>query len=262
MGKLEQAISELQQMQSGGGRTDLNPLCMLLVTLAYLVAMLSVPAGSLTMLLWFALYPIAASPAAGLDFTRIFLRSLVVLPFVVIIGIFNPIFDKVPALTVGGIVISHGWITFISIVVRGLLSVQALLLLTDSCGFIGMCRSLGRLGVPDFLTVQLMMVYRYLTVLLQEGLDMRRAREARGYGRHHMPIRMWGSFVGQLFLRTMNRADNIHRAMLARGFNGRIPRYAPLREPWRMRDTIILIGAVGLFLFLRFADISSLLGFK
>lgn len=262
MGKLEKALSEIQEMQRGGGESSLSPLCLLIVTFVYLIAMLSVPVDSLTMLIWFALFPILGAALSRLNFTDIFLKSLIALPFAALIGLFNPIFDKAPGIMVGGIEISRGWITFVSICLRALLSVQALLILTGSCGFIGMCRSMRKAGVPEFLTTQLQMVYRYLTVLMQESLDMRRAREARGYGKRHLSLKMWGAFVGQLFLRTLNRADNIHRAMLARGFTGHIPHYEPRRQPWRGRDTAVLIVSVALFAIFRFVDLSALFGFK
>lgn len=52
---------------------------------------------------------------------------------------------------------------------------------------------------------------------------MLRARDARGYGRRSYPIGLWAETVGQLLLRTLDRAEHIHNAMLARGFTGRIP---------------------------------------
>ena len=65
--------------------------------------------------------------------------------------------------------VSRGWVSFVSIILRGLLSVQALLLLVYVAGFNRMCEALRRPGMPRVLVTQLLMVYRYLTVLLQEG---------------------------------------------------------------------------------------------
>lgn len=258
MSKIEKAITTLQEMQGGGEFAGLHPLCLLFVTLAYLVAMLSVPVAALAMLLWFALYPIIMAAVVGENFSQIFLKSLIALPFSLLIGLFNPIFQTQEAFSVGGVSVSLGWVTFISINLRAVLSVQALLILIGSAGFTGMCRELERIGVPSFLTTQLLMVYRYLTVLLQESLNMTRARRARGYGRKHLSLKMWGAFCGQLFLRTMNRADAIHRAMLARGFTGAMPRYAVRRQRWRVADTVTLVLSVAIFALMRFFDISHL----
>ncbi len=259
---IESALTALRDMQDGDGNCAVTPLCLLLVSFGYLIAMLSVSPDALTMLLWYAIFPIIGAALLRLDFTRIFKRSLVVLPFAIVIGLFNPIFDRRPAFHIGELEVTHGWLSFISITVRAILSVQALLIMTESAGFTGLCRSLRTAGVPAFLTTQLLMVYRYLTVLLEETLDMRRAREARGYGRSHMELKMWGAFIGQLFLRTLSRADRIHRAMLARGFDGGIPCFGCDERHWSLRDTTVLIVSLGLFILFRFCDISSLLGFN
>lgn len=258
MTKIEKAITSLQEMQGSGPDSGLHPLCLFAVTVGYLVAMLSVPVSALSMLLWFALYPIVMSALVGLEFTRIFTGSLIALPFALLIGLFNPFYQTDISLRVGPVAVSEGWISYISIIVRSMLSVQALLVLVSSKGFTELCRSLERVGMPRLLSTQLLMVYRYMTVLLQEALNMTRARQARGYGRRHLSIKMWGAFCGQLFLRTVNRSEAINRAMLARGFDGKMPRYQPQKGKWSLRDTLTLVSAFALFAVFRFVDLSSL----
>lgn len=258
--RLENAIFRLDAMHAGtsGAMFRLDARCLVLTTLIYLVAMLSVPLPSLGMLIWFALYPLIASALCRVEFGGVFRKSLYVLPFIALIGVFNPILDHTPAFTAWGVTVTRGWITFVSIILRGLLSVQALLILVEAVGFAGLCRGLGRLGVPSYLTTQLMMVYRYMSVLLAEALSMRRAREARGFGRESFRISDWGPFVGQLFLRTVDRAERIHRAMLARGFNGSLSFFDSDPTRWRLADTVYLIGWTVLLAALRFFDVSTL----
>ncbi|MEE1022662.1 MAG: energy-coupling factor transporter transmembrane component T [Muribaculaceae bacterium] len=258
MERIEKAITSLQRMQGSGPESGLHPLCLFVITVAYLVAMLSVPVSAFTMLLWFALYPVVMAALTGLDFTRIFTGSLIALPFALLIGLFNPIYQTRTALRVGSLAISEGWISYLSIILRSMLSVQALLVLVSGKGFTGLCRSLESVGMPRLLSTQLLMVYRYLTVLLQEAVDMTRARRARGYGRRHLSMKMWGAFCGQLFLRTVARAEAVNRAMLARGFDGRMPRYQPVRQRWTLRDTLTLGASLACFALLRFVDISRI----
>ena len=260
-GKLEKAILTLGKISKcdAGSATTVDPRCLLLVTILYLITVLSLPVGSLGMLIWFALYPIVESPLCGLSYYTVFVRSLVVLPFVAFIGVFNPVIHTETAFCVAGVAVSQGWVEFMSILLRGLLSMQAVVILISATGFVGMCRSLGRLGVPSFLTTQLMLIYRYLTVLLQEALSMRRAREARGFGRKTMPIKVWGPFVGQLFLRTVARSQRIHRAMLARGFNDTFPPNPKDRTLWRLSDTAVLCCWAIIFIAMRMFNISGLL---
>lgn len=260
MTKTEKALTTLRAMHSGSGRSPVGAMALLIITLLYLGLMLSVAPEVLVRLLWFALYPIVMAPLAGEEYGHIFLRSLVALPFVLLIGIFNPIYQTEPAFTIYGVTVSRGWVTFVSILVRTLLSVQALLILVDSVGFTGLCRSLQRIGVPSVLTTQLMMVYRYMSVLLQESLDMTRARQARGYRRGNMSLGMWGTYCGQLFLRTVARSERIHRAMLARGFDGHIPMLKEGRT-WKSRDTVAVLLSTAVLVLFRWAPLPAFFAF-
>ncbi len=226
MSKLEKALFTLRQMEiRSGGSPLLDSRVGVIVTLIFLGIMLSVPVGRLSMLIWMALYPIISSAWLGIRYGRIFIRSLIVLPLVIVIGIFNPIYDRTPAIILSGISISEGWISFASIIIRGLLAMQACLILIESDGFLGLCRGLSRLGAPRFLTEQLQFVYRYMIVLVEEAITMKRAREARGYGRKRYPLKIWGIMIGQLFLRAIDRSERIARSMEARGFTGHLPMY-------------------------------------
>lgn len=264
MSKLEHAIIALQDMQTvarGQADRQLSPVCALVVTVVYLIAMLSVSVDNIGMLLWFAIYPIVAAPFLGMSFGTVFIKSLYTLPFIAFIGIFNPIFDTEPALTVGAMAVTRGWISFMSILLRGLMSVQAIIILVLAFGFEGVCRGMRKLGVPAFLVTQLLMVYRYMSVLLIELLNMRRARESRSYGNARLGLKMWGQMTGQLFLRTVNRSERINRAMLARGFNGAMPFYQLDRVGWRMSDTVFALVWISVFLVLRLVNVSAVLGF-
>ena len=214
----------------------------LLVTAVFLATMLSVPLAHLSELLLFFVFPIVTGAMGGFAYGAIFRRSLVVLPFVVFIGVFNLLCDREPVFRIGRAVVTAGGVSFLAIVVRGLLSVQALLVLVGSTGYYRLCRSMQRLGVPALFVTQLLFVYRYLHVLVEEALAMRQARDARSFGRTSYPLGVWGTLVGQLLLRTFDRAERIGWAMRARGFTGRIAADTFDRPAWTMRDTLFLAG--------------------
>ena len=259
--RLEKAITILNARQakpdvmSHIGGIDTRAL--LIVTVVYLVAMLSVPLQRTDAIIWFAVYPIISAPLAHIPYERLFRNSLYVLPLLIFIGIFNPFFDRQPAFTVFGLTVSAGWVSFLSILIRGLLATQALLLLIRVAGFNEMCESLRRLGFPAVIVTQLLMVYRYLEVLLQEALTMQRARQARSYGRDSFKASMWGPFIGQLLLRTLERSRRINMAMKARGFRGSLSVSAPTR--WDTAATVYCLIWIPVILFLRLADITTLL---
>ena len=81
------AMERTARMQSPLHRTDAR--AKLLVTVVFLVTMLSVPPYRLSELLLFFVFPIFTCAMGGLRYGPIFRRSLVVLPFVAFIGVFN-----------------------------------------------------------------------------------------------------------------------------------------------------------------------------
>lgn len=239
------------------GKSFMSPPAMLILTLLYLVLVLSVPVTQPQKIIWLTAYPIVGAELSGVGFGRLFIRSLWVLPIVVLIGIMNPIIDRDIAFRIADWEITTGWVSFLSIVLRGLLSFQAILLLIATTGFIEIFRTLRFIGMPEVLCTPMMLTYRYITVLLEEVIIMKRARAARGYGKNSYPINMWGQFVGQLLIRSIQRATNIYRAMQARGFKGTLPTGYKLE--WSARSLIRLVIASGILLSLRFVDISKLI---
>lgn len=253
MSKLEKALYELNVMEQSAEQDSvlhrLDPRAKLVVTLLFLISVLSLPLENLSGLILFFVYPIISCSTAGIGYGILLKRSLVVLPFIVFIGIFNPIIDRQIVFYAGNLGITAGWISFFSILLRGLLSVQAVLILILSTGFYNLCRGMQRLGIPSLFTTQLLFVYRYIFVLLQEALSMDRARDSRSFGQKSYSFRMWGTFIGQLLIRTIERSERIHRAMLSRGFTGNIT--GNFQFTWKTGATIYLIIWSIVFLILR-----------
>jgi cobalt/nickel transport system permease protein len=51
---------------------------------------------------------------------------------------------------------------------------------------------------------------------------MMRGVELRSCGTRSLHLRVYGSLLGHLLLRSMDRAERVYRAMVARGFDGEI----------------------------------------
>ena len=256
MNKLEKAYFAVKRLDKRRRSDETSP-ALIIVTLIYLVAVLSVSIYSPQKLIWLAAYPIIYSEIKGIGYAGIFIKSLWLLPLLVMIGCFNPIFDTVPAFDVNGFKVSRGWVSFVSILLRGLLSFQALLLMIEETGFIDIFNLMRHAGFPKVLCTQMLLTYRYFSVILEEAIVMSRARESRGYGRKSYPLRIWGRFIGQLLIRSVHRATNVHRAMKARGFTGTLPLG---REPaWTAKGWINLLAWGSVIIMLRFIDFSTLL---
>lgn len=221
----------------------------LIVTVAYLVAMLSVSLENPIGLLLFAVYPMTASTILGINYWKIVKYSFVAVPIIALVAIFNPLLDHSVAFTIGSIKITRGWAMFASILIRGVLALQGVMVLIAGSGFHATCSAMRKLCIPAFFSTLLLVVYRYLIVLLEELQSMDRARRSRGYGNKHYSIKIWAALVGQLLLRSIDRASRINMAMQARGFNGSVPTLN--KEKWGCVDTIYTFACIVAFISVR-----------
>jgi cobalt/nickel transport system permease protein len=88
-----------------------------------------------------------------------------------------------------------------------------------------MMHALRHLRVPQVIVAIVSFMYRYLFVLSDEVLRLRRARDARSAGQSSWRSLWWraqiaGNMAGQLFLRSYERSNRIYEAMVARGYHG------------------------------------------
>lgn len=260
---LSDAIQTLSDSALGSrrlsGRRGPDQRVMLVVTLLYIFAVLSIPVTDPASLLWLFCFPIIGAEACGLGYGRLLRRSLWVLPLVALVGVYNLYADRQEAFRVGGVVVTTGALTFSALLIRGLLAFQALLLLVYRCGFHDICRSLQWMRCPKVLVTQLLLLYRYIGVLLAEAQSMDRARKSRGFGRKSYPLRMWGTMAGQLLLRSMARARRVNAAMVSRGFNGTYS-FKPYDCSARLSDWLYLLAWTAVFAALRFIDFTEIIG--
>jgi cobalt/nickel transport system permease protein len=191
------------------------------VTLAFIVVVMSFPRHDVSALTPFLLYPIALLSIGRIPAWIILKKILVAAPFALVVGIFNPFMDRQQVAAIGPFVVTGGWLSFVSIMLRFVLTVGAALALVACTGMHRLCAGLEQLGVPRVFVVQLLFLYRYLFVVADEGVKMMRGVELRAAG-HGLRLGVYGSLAGNLLLRSMDRADRVYRAMLARGFDGEI----------------------------------------
>lgn len=111
------------------------------------------------------------------------------------------------------------------LVVRGYLSALAVLLLISTTATPDLLAGLAWLRAPDFLVQVMQFLYRYLIVLMTEADAMRQASLSRAGSIRTLQFRQASAAAGVLFVRSWSRAQAIHRAMISRGFDGRIPAF-------------------------------------
>jgi cobalt/nickel transport system permease protein len=112
-----------------------------------------------------------------------------------------------------------GWIIFLTVVVKSTLCLLTMILLSNTTPFAELLNTLRRIRFPRLLVTVLALLYRYIFVLIDEAERLNRARESRTFSESR--LQKWyslASLVGQLFVRSTERAERIFAAMLARGW--------------------------------------------
>lgn len=161
---------------------------------------------------------------AGIPLPWIGRRALIEVPFVVL-AVLLPFAEGGERVDVLGLSLSvtglyAGW----GIIVKGTLGVLTSLTLAATTAPRDLLLGLQRLRMPGTLVTIATLMLRYLDVLVAEAGRMRIARISRG----HDPRFLWqakatATGVGALFLRSYERGERVHLAMLARGWTGIMP---------------------------------------
>jgi len=225
----------------------LDPRVKLVVVLAFTVLVVSVPKYEVAALFPYALLPFSLLVFGGIPLGFVAKHLLLVSPFVVFVAVFNPLYDAEPVLVrlgAGGYWVRGGVLSCANICGKFVLTVSALVALVSTTRFSDLLQALAWFRLPRLFVLELSFLYRYLFLLIEQVLRLKRARDSRGVGgvRLGWRLRATGGIIGNLFVRTLERGERIYAAMVARGFDGAV---RTLRQP-RLRgvDAAFLVGAL------------------
>lgn len=113
----------------------------------------------------------------------------------------------------------NGGLVFASIMTKSTLCLFTMILLANTTSFAAMLTVLRQAHFPSILVTTLALMYRYLFVLVEESERMKRARLSRTFSpKRGFEWRSLASVIGQLFVRSTERAERIYAAMCARGW--------------------------------------------
>ncbi|MCI9005884.1 MAG: cobalt ECF transporter T component CbiQ [Lachnospiraceae bacterium] len=255
MGKLGNALYEIHHMDEMAAQNQwmnrLHPLVKLLLTIFYLTITVSFPKYSLAGLLCMGIYPIALFILSEIPFWDSLRRLRIVLPFVCLVGLFNPFFERQPILTIGSITITAGMVSMATLMIKGIYSVLASYLLIATTSIEKICYAMRLLHIPSILVTQFLLTYRYISVLLTEANRMMQAYALRAPGQKGVHFKVWGSLAGQLLLRSIDRAAEVYESMALRGYQGEFT-YA-VKEPCRWKDILYFLAWTAAFCVIRLA---------
>jgi cobalt/nickel transport system permease protein len=254
---LERALSHVASLDELARRASpvasLDARAKVLAAFCFLVTIASFGRHDLVRPLPLLIYLAVGMALGDVPFRMVVARLAIASPFALLVAIWNPLFETRPLLQVGAWAISAGWVSFFNIIERFVLALAAVLLLVATTGMDPVTSALGRLGMPRVLVTQLMLLYRYGFLLGAEASRMLRAHALRVPAQPRPTLQTLRSLLGELLLRSISRAERVHRAMLCRGFDGELRRMFGGR--FTARDAGFLIGSIAFFLLVRVVDV-------
>ncbi|MDR1785855.1 MAG: energy-coupling factor transporter transmembrane protein EcfT [Spirochaetaceae bacterium] len=231
---------------------------MLAVTLVFVTAVASFPPSHLGGLAGMAFYPAFMVALGGIPLGPLLRRSARALPFALAAALGSAFFGRTPVFALGPFTVTAGMVACVSLVLKALLSVSAVLILSAAASFEGLCAFLAGAGMPRAARLQLALTHRYMAVLTEESAAMTTAYALRSRS-GGIKLRHGGSFLGQLLLRSFDRAGRVYGAMLLRGFDGTF-RAGGEGKKWTAGDTAFTLGVSLAVAAFRVFEPASLLG--
>lgn len=229
-----------------------------LVVLVFTAVVISLPRSSLSILACYAIGPFALLVLAGIPLKFVFKQILLVSPFIIVLALSCPLYDRTPVAVSFGPFSwqsSLGWMRCFVILGKFVVTMLALIGLVSTTRFSDLLAGLQKLGMPRLLIIQLGFLYRYIFVLIDRAHHILRARAGRrlrnlGFKRE---LRTAASMLGSLFIRSIDTAEHISIAMQARGFDGNWRTVSKLKI--RLCDLIFVLVAAaftsGLYFFVK-----------
>ena len=210
----------------------LEPRTKLLAFTALIIAVLCVPVGRESLFIAYFFATAILMGVSQVPLNYILGRTLVILPFIVLASLAAP---------------WRGYSELGVLFVRAVLCLMLLILLTNTTRFVELLQGLRKLGCPQILVMNLSFLYRYLFVLTEEAMRMKQARDCRRFRRapFREELKVLSSMLGTLLIRSFERAERMHGAMLSRGYSGDFPVVAPKRFSWH---DLVFISGVTLFI--------------
>lgn len=262
MNKATKAWDELRAMDELNAMSSpihsLHPLPKLLITILYIALVVSFPKYALSEIIIMVIYPLFVYQMAGISIKTCFYKLRFILPLVLAVGIVNPFMDKVPMFHIGNLAITTGVISMLTLMCKGIFSLMASFILVATAKIDELCAALRQLHVPDVLVTLFLLTYRYISVMVAQVAIMSDAYALRAPGQKGIRIDAWGSFLGQLLLRSMDKSEELYQSMQLRGFNGTYTYAKP--KGLSNKDLTFFLITSAVLLCIRFGDLGNLIG--
>jgi cobalt/nickel transport system permease protein len=203
----------------------ISPQTKLVATIAFTVVVVATPGKQIWAFGLHALLLAGVAWTARIPARLIGRRMLVETPFV-LFAVLMPFLARGERIDVLGLALSvDGLWGAWNVLAKATLGVVCSILLAATTPLRELLLGLERLRMPALIVQIMSFMIRYADVIVDEMRRMRIARESRGFvARDLRQLPAVARSAGALFIRTYERGERVHLAMLSRGYTGQLPR--------------------------------------
>lgn len=224
----------------------LDPRIKILVFLSF-AFLCAISKGILIPFLYF-LFSFSLILSAKLNFKALLNRLAGANFFILFIWIFIPLsYKSNPYINLGFFKVSYEGLKYaLSITLKCNAIILATIALLSTSTIFSIAHAMLHLKVPAKLVTIFFLFYRYISVMHEEYIKIKRAVLARGFKpkTNLHTYRTYAYLVGALLIKSFERSEEIYKAMLARGFKG----FFPLFEHFKLRKIDLAFGIIASFI--------------
>jgi len=226
----------------------LAPQCKLVAVLAFILIVVTTPPTSFWAFGGYAVLLAAVALIARVPFSAVVRRMVVEVPFVAF-AVLLPFISRGERVDVLGFSVSQsGMLGAWNILAKASLGVVASVLLAATTEPRTLLLGIERLHMPQLMVQIMQFMFRYTDVIGSEMHRMRIARESRAFqSRDIRQLRVIAQSAGALFIRSYERGERVHLAMLSRGYSGTMPAVVDVRasrSSWASAAALPTMGLV------------------
>jgi cobalt/nickel transport system permease protein len=227
----------------------LPPQCKLVAVLAFILIVVTTPQTSFWAFGGYAVLLVAVALIARVPFSAVGRRMVVEVPFVAF-AVLLPFISKGERVDVLGFSVSEsGMLGAWNILAKASLGVIASILLAATTEPRTLLLGIERLHMPAQMVQIMQFMFRYTDVIGSEMNRMRIARESRAFqARDVRQLKVVSQSAGALFIRSYERGERVHLAMLSRGYSGTMPATIDVRASRSSWAAAAALPALGLLI--------------
>ena len=196
----------------------------IIAVLFFVLVVVSTPITYWPAFVIFLALVISAAIAGKIAIPTLAKRALIEIPFI-FFAVLMPFFGTGERFELGPLnLYRDGLLAGLSIVAKGTLGVLSAVILSTTTTAREILRGLERLRLPTIMVQIASFMLRYVNVISDEMERMKIARQSRGFDA--TGVKHWkviATSAAALFIRSYERGERVHLAMLSRGFDGELP---------------------------------------